>query len=249
MHKLTILKGDFIMIICLSYSKGGVGKTTISANLARVKNAKTNTYMDLFDLDSPQNGSYAVTMNATNLGINVLKTYRYVPTDPTLENTPLEIARKNNELIDSIIKEYRHKKDKHIIIDCGGHDSDNIRKVLVMCDVIITPLSVSDTELNDFVQWNDEIVENITHLNPTAKLFVLFNKYHRYEAKDFESIRDFIAENFPVYKVLKTTIGDRKDYRSSFGKGKGVVELAPKNPARIEIESLAAELQAVLDGE
>lgn len=29
-----------LMIICLSYSKGGVGKTTISANLVRVKNKK-----------------------------------------------------------------------------------------------------------------------------------------------------------------------------------------------------------------
>lgn len=243
------MKGDFEMIICLSYSKGGVGKTTISANLARVKDSSTDKYMDLFDLDSPQNGSYAVTVNATNLGINVVKTYRYIPTDPTPENTPAEIAKKNNELIDSIIQEYRHQKDKHIIIDCGGHDSDNIRKVLVMCDVIITPLSVSDTELNDFVQWNDEIVDNITQLNPEAKLFVLFNKYHKYEAKDFESIREFIAENFPAYKVLKTTIGDRKDYRSSFGKGKGVVELAPKNPARIEIENLAKELQDILKGD
>ena len=45
------------MIICLSYSKGGVGKTTISANLIRTPNKKTGKYMDLFDLDTPQNAS------------------------------------------------------------------------------------------------------------------------------------------------------------------------------------------------
>ena len=58
--------------------------------------------------------------------------------------------------------------------------------------MIITPLSVSDVELNDFMNWNESIIKNIVDLNPDAKLYVLFNKYHHYEKKDFSEIKDYI---------------------------------------------------------
>ena len=86
------------MIICLSYSKGGVGKTTISANLVRVKNKKTGKRMDLFDLDSPQNGSYAVTLHAKDIGLTIIKTYK--KSDGLSE---AEVTARNGELIDQII--------------------------------------------------------------------------------------------------------------------------------------------------
>lgn len=236
------------MIICFSYSKGGVGKTTISANVARVKNTKTGKYMDLFDLDSPQNGSYAITLNAQNIGLTVFKTWRVDETNPNQNNDPTIIAKKNSELIDNIINEYKGSKEKNIIVDCGGHDSDNIRKVLAVADVIITPISISDTEVNDFLNWNNSIIQKLIKVNKTVKAFVLFNKYHTYEEKDFSELKSFIEGNFPYFKVMHTTIGERKDYRTSFGQGKGVAELKPSNPARVEIESLAKEIEDIIEG-
>ncbi len=230
------------MIICLSYSKGGVGKTTISANLVRVKNKKTGKRMDLFDLDSPQNGSYAVTLHAKDIGLTIIKTYK--KSDGLSE---AEVTARNGELIDQIIEKYKGKTDENILIDCGGHDSNNIRKVLLEADMIITPLSVSDVELNDFMNWNESIIKNIVDLNPDAKLYVLFNKYHRYEKKDFAEIKDYIESEYPYYKVLSTCITDRKDYRTSFGKGKGVIDLYEKNPARKEIEALSDEIYHLLE--
>lgn len=230
------------MIICLSYSKGGVGKTTISANLIRTTNKKTGKHMDLFDLDSPQNGSYAVTLHAKDIGLNIVKTYK--DTDGLTEE---EASRKNSELIDQIIQKYKGNAAENILIDCGGHDSNNIRKVLLEADMIITPISVSDVELNDFMNWNESIIKNLVELNPEAKLYVLFNKYHHYEKKDFEEIKAFIESEFPYYKVLDSVVSDRKDYRTSFGKGKGVVELPEKTPARKEIEALSEEIYKRLE--
>lgn len=220
------------MVIAFCSSKGGVGKTTAAINVVRVPiNGKK--FMNLFDLDSPQNASYNLTKLSKNIGINVKKT-------TTQQN-------KNIDIIEEILNEYKNNREKHIVFDCGGHDTDLIRRVQTMSNVIITPLTYSDSETLDFQNFNENIIKPLLKLNPSVQLKVLFNRVHHYDKKRYDELTNWIIENYPEYKILKTQLYDRLLYRTSFMEsGKGVVEYKPNSKAAMEIKSLAKEIKSIL---
>ena len=121
------------MIINVAHTKGGVGKTTIAVNLAIEMKA------DLFDLDN-QNSSYNFSLIA-----------------------PRERAThfiKDRSLLKKIIRTYKDNPDKNIVIDSGGYDSDVSREIILNSNIIITPITVSQTEIDGLLKFNSENVED-----------------------------------------------------------------------------------------
>ena len=177
------------MIINVAHTKGGVGKTTIAVNLATEMNS------DLFDLDN-QNSSYNFSLLSDI-------------------NRPIHFWKDRNMLKD-IIKTYRDNPDKNIIIDSGGYDSNVSREIILNSNLIITPITVSQTEVDGLQKFYSENVEIALKSNPYIKPYILLNRINYYDQKDAEDLITFIISEIPDYKVLSTALGARKDFKRRF---------------------------------
>lgn len=207
------------MIINVAHTKGGVGKTTISVNLAIEMKA------DLFDLDN-QNSSY----NFSLIRPAERATHFY----------------KDKRRLPEIISTYKDDPEKHIIVDSGGYDSDVSRKIILNSNVIITPITVSQTEIDGLLKFNTENIETALSYNNQIKPYILLNKIHHYDAADAEDLKTFIQGAIPAYKILSTTLGARKEYKKAFSEGKSVTENNRRSMASKEIQDLVRELKTII---
>lgn len=207
------------MIINVAHTKGGVGKTTIAVNLAIGMNA------DLFDLDN-QNSSYNFSL---------------------LSDIERDIHFwKDRSLLKEIIKTYKDDKDRHIIIDSGGYDSNVSREIILNSNLIITPITVSQTEVDGLQKFNTENVEVALNSNPMIKPYILLNKISHYDKKDAEDLIEFIHQQVTDYNVLHTMLGARKDYKKAFSEGKSVTEYNRSGPAAKEMKELVNEIHEII---
>lgn len=208
------------MIINVAHTKGGVGKTTIAVNLAIEMNA------DLFDLDN-QNSSY----NFSLLNEDIQR--------------PIHFWKDRN-LLKEIIETYKDKPNKHIIIDSGGYDSNVSREIILNSNLIITPITVSQTEVDGLQKFNSENVEIALQSNPEIKPYILLNKISHYDKKDAEDLIEYIHDQVTDYKVLHTMLGARKDYKKAFSEGKSVNEYNRTSPAAKEMTELVNEIFEII---
>lgn len=96
------------MIINVSHTKGGVGKTMIATNLS------ISLVAPVVDLDIQKSSSRFFEIREDE-GLNRLPVYY--------------------KLTNKLISEYKGNKKKHLIIDSGGMDNDEIRKGLLDSDI------------------------------------------------------------------------------------------------------------------
>ena len=108
------------MIINISHTKGGVGKTMIATNLS------ISLVAPIVDLDIQQSSSRFFQLREQE-GLNRLPVY--------------------TELTEELIAEYKGNKKKHLIIDSGGMDNNSIRQGLIVSDMIISPVAISQVEI------------------------------------------------------------------------------------------------------
>lgn len=111
------------MIITVSHTKGGVGKSTLAWHLAH----SFANHADVIDLDFQQTIHYLNLMSGGTL--NVIQPHT------------------SSELIE-ILKTI--PSDKVVIIDVGGFDSDINRTALAYSDKILIPISDSITDVLGF---------------------------------------------------------------------------------------------------
>ena len=132
------------MIVVVSHTKGGVGKSTISFNLATALNSKYN--IEVIDLDFQKTLTY-------------LNEYR---------KEPLMVKSFDS---DQEFKKYIKKdSDQRIsIIDVGGFDSSINRIAMIMADLIITPVSDSSTELLGLIKF-EKILKEMSEVIEELKL-------------------------------------------------------------------------------
>lgn len=180
---------------------------------------------DLFDLDN-QNSSYNFSLLSDI-------------------NRPIHFWKDRNMLKD-IIKTYRDNPDKNIIIDSGGYDSNVSREIILNSNLIITPITVSQTEVDGLQKFYSENVEIALKSNPYIKPYILLNRINYYDQKDAEDLITFIISEIPDYKVLSTALGARKDFKKAFSEGKSVVEYNKSSPASQEISALVKEISALI---
>ena len=149
-------------------------------------------------------------------------------------------------MLKKIIQVYRDNPDKHIIIDSGGYDSNISREIILNSNIIITPITVSQTEVDGLQKFYIENVEIALQANPDIRPYILLNRINHYDKKDAEDLITFIKSAVPDYKVLKTSLGARKDYKKAFSEGKSVVEYVRTSPASKEILSLKKEIEQII---
>lgn len=213
-------KVAFDMIINISHTKGGVGKTMIATNLS------ISLVAPIVDLDIQQSSSRFFQLREQE-GLNRLPVY--------------------TELTEELIAEYKGNKKKHLIIDSGGMDNNSIRQGLIISDMIISPVAISQVEIFGLQDFN-ELLNSAGEVIDRNKTFVLLNNVNKQAKKEIQHIKELIFSEFD-FVLLNTILGTRKAYKDAYSFGKSVVELAPQSPASEEIVNLTNEIRQYIERE
>ena len=208
------------MIIGLLNQKGGVGKTTLSVNLA-ASLARTGARLLLIDAD-PQ-GS-ALDWAAAREGESLFSVIGF----------PRATIHKE---IGKIGQGY-----DHIIIDGPPRVTDLSRSAIMASDVVLIPVQPSPYDI-----WSvDEIVkltEEARVYRDNQKVTFVINR------KIANSIigRD-VREALANYSIptMTAAVTQRVIYAEAVAQGQAVYELDPNGPAAVEIEAVTNELLEVL---
>ena len=208
------------MIIGLLNQKGGVGKTTLSVNLA-ASLARTGARLLLIDADTQ--GS-ALDWAAAREGESLFSVIGF----------PRATIHKE---IGKIGQGY-----DHIIIDGPPRVTDLARSAIMASDVVLIPVQPSPYDI-----WSvDEIVkltEEARVYRDNLKVTFVINR------KIANTIigRD-VREALAAYTVptLAAAVTQRVIYAEAVAQGQAVYELDPNGPAAAEIEAVTNELLEVL---
>ena len=193
------------MIINISHTKGGVGKTMIATNLS------ISLVAPIVDLDIQQSSSRFFQLREQE-GLNRLPVY--------------------TELTEELIAEYKGNKKKHLIIDSGVMDNNSIRQGLIVSDIIISPVAISQVEIFGLQDFN-ELLNSAGEVIDRNKTFVLLSNVNKQAKKEIQYIKELISIEFD-FVLLNTILGTRKAYKDAYSFGKSVVEFAPQSPASEE---------------
>lgn len=205
------------MIINIAHTKGGVGKSTIATNLA------VEMKLPLLDLDMQRSSYFFNELRKEHLpGIEVYT----VDTEEDLE----------------LLDQYAENSKSHIIVDSGGMDNNFNRLVLLMSDIIITPVGASQVELLGLDHFYEILAQ--ANLDP-AKEYVLLNSINFRSAKELKLLEEVIHKDFEK-QLMKSIIGHRKLFKDAFAEGKSVVEKSKSSQASEEIQVLVKELKSIL---
>ncbi|WP_175868929.1 ParA family partition ATPase [Bartonella gabonensis] len=205
------------MIIGLLNQKGGVGKTTLSVNLA-ASFARTGARVLLIDVD-PQ-GS-ALDWAAAR------------------EEAPLfSVIGLPRATVHKEITQIGHSYD-HIIIDGPPRVTDLARSALMASDFVLIPVLPSPYDI-----WAaDGIVKLIdearVYKENLKSAFVINRKIVN------TAIGRDVNEALGVYPVhvLSSSVAQRVIFAESAAQGKAVYEVDQQGPAATEIEAVAAEIK------
>ena len=160
------------MIIVVGHTKGGVGKSTLSFNLAHALYG-TGKKVKIVDLDFQQTLQF---VNALN------------------EDSKMEVLQPQTaEELLAIFEDY----DGYLVVDVGGFDSDINRLAMSKADKILVPISSSVTEVIGFQTFKG-ILKDIE----TKEINIVLNNVHPLQNNfaDIESV--ITSENMKLLKTV-----------------------------------------------
>ena len=198
-------------IICVANRKGGVGKTTLATNLAVALNNKGKSI--LIDADEQQSA------------------FKWAN-----QRDDIECITIHSDLLEKL--EQLDKEYEYILIDVAGRDSTIFREALLVSDTLIVPTqpSLLDLEVLDYMQ---EKVKTAKQTNENLKAYVLINRA-AVRTTELKDAIEFIAE-FDQFKLLKTVLFERKQFRDAIVESKSVTEMNASK-AKDELNQLIIEL-------
>ncbi len=189
-------------VITVANQKGGVGKTTISTNLA-VEAAKAGLKTILVDTDTQASSmAFAACRNENRPQFRV-----FAITEPIVHREAGAISS-DYDLV---------------IIDAGGRDSTVFRSALTAPGLVLIPVTPSPFDV-----WATRDVFGMFHeikpvMGPAYEARILFNMVFpgSQVSKDALEKLEEVANGIPV---LKTRIRHREGWKTSAGEGLGVSE-------------------------
>ena len=204
------------MIVGVLNQKGGVGKTTLSVNLAACL-AGTGARVLLIDAD-PQ-GS-ALDWAAAR------------QSEPLFSVVGFPRATIHKEIA-QLGQGY-----EHIIIDGPPRVTDLARSAIMASDIVVIPVQPSPYDI-----WAaDEVVKLITearvYKENIKSVFVVNRKITNTAIG--RDVRDALAA-YPVH-VLNASVAQRVVFAEAAAQGQAIFEIDPAGPAVAEMEAVAAEL-------
>ncbi len=209
-------------VITIAHQKGGVGKSTISLNLAVELSKKYP--VSVIDLDYQKSISI-FNENRKDAG---LKPLNIIP----IEN--------KKELMDVI-----DHTEGIVLIDSGGFDSDLNRIAILGADIVITPLSNNLIEIYGLEAFKKILIE-LREARDDLKSNILLNNVNPQATKSIQELQEYINSNKEYFNIFETVLRRRSDFAKSFEVGKSVVEIDKTSKAAKEIKSLIKEIKTIL---
>ncbi|MBX9865875.1 MAG: ParA family protein [Burkholderiales bacterium] len=208
-------------IIVIAHQKGGVGKSTIAANIA-VELSKLYE-VNVIDLDFQKSLTYFNhrRINEKLKALNIVNI-----------NSPEDLKN----ILNNGIGVY--------IIDTGGFDADMNRLAIAGADLLITPVSDAEIEQVGLLSFR-KILRDIREYRKDLQANILLNRIHPLANASLSDLYEFINSN-PEFNIYPSILRDRADYKKSFSAGKSVVEY--NNNAVEEMQLLINELNKFLKG-
>ena len=208
------------MIVLFGGQKGGTGKSTLATNTAVCLALKGRSVL-LVDGNVKQGTS---SNWADRRESNELQGVSCIEKSGSLHKTLLDLSKKFDE----------------VIVDTGGQDSKEFRTSLTAADVLVSPMSISQSDVETVV-YLDGLIDEARDFNPELDARVILTKVkHHHKSSKVPANKSLITENTSL-KVMEVLIGDREIYIDALPGGHGVMELNDKK-AKSEIESLVAEI-------
>jgi chromosome partitioning protein len=215
------------MIIAVTNLKGGVGKSTISRNIATYF-ADKGAKVCIVDTDLEQRTTCDW---LERRGDDV----QHIPVFPmtTVQTLPKDVQT--------------HEKDGYnvIIID-GVPQLDQVAtRTILIADILLVPITPSIDDLKSFERFLNRLEDVKVHRDHIPA-FVLLNKYggRSNEDKEVKEALDLFGD-FGI-KPLKTTLGDRVSHRRASKYGLTAYEWEDQK-AKEEIIQLCEELTQIME--
>lgn len=202
------------VIFTIANRKGGVGKTTLATNLAVALSNKGK--MLLVDADE-QRSAHQWNEHRQN---------------------KLDAITVHEKLLDTL--EPLNDKYDFILIDVAGRDSEIFREALLVSDKIIVPTQASLLDLEVIPYIADKIKE-AQEKNPSLKASVVINKASANpKNNEVAQAREYLAD-YPIFKLVKTVIHDRKQFRDAIIESRSVSEMG-SSKAKDELNEFLIEV-------
>ncbi|MFM5239840.1 ParA family protein [Aeromonas veronii] len=207
------------MIIAFACSKGGVGKTTATVQLAG--EVKPDL---IIDQDVHQGITWINNRRPADSRWNVLS---------GLNKTAL-------------IKELKTADDKVVLIDCGGFDSELTRIAIAAADMTICPLNDDITEQIGMVRFNNILAEISKDAGVHIAAHVIMTRTNP-SRKNFTAIREAV-ESLSNLTMMDSRLSKRADFPTQMELGLGITERAAtrNSEAGKEVTAFAEEVKEIL---
>ncbi len=209
------------MIIGITNLKGGVGKSTITQNLA-VCLAHRGHRVCILDTDLGQRSSmkWAAQRDDAARPVPVLGTEA-----------------------DNVIRDAKEQEKHYDVVLIDGSPQLELAqiKTLTASDLVIVPISPSALDMWSMQNFLSKYEQVKAAKGDAIQGFILLNKFSGRARLDKEVTEALATMGV---RVLQTRIADRVAYREAPVNGAGVVELRNEK-AREEMESLASEVEAL----
>jgi chromosome partitioning protein len=206
-----------MIIITVGNQKGGVGKSTISDNLAVI--AATNGLKVLL-IDSDTQGS--------SMAFRGLR-----------EKNDIKAISITAPTIHKDIKGFAGAFDV-CFIDAGGRDSAVFRSAIMSCDLLLIPVLPSQYDIFALSDTVNILKEARTYKDIPGYLCLNQMLHANISGEAQEAIEEISKEN--DLKIFNSTLFSRVAFKNSISSGQGVIEWEPKGKAAGEIKSLYAEI-------